>query len=110
MIKLSTIIRQNMVTEDQSKSVTAPKASKPFKKSDLPNKLNYEILHCTVVPTIIACHAHQKDPWDHPQSILCNEIHIILRSAGGVDFKVDPKGPIYKNVCMINHCHRSLLT
>ena len=74
-----------MVTEDQSKSVTAPKASKPFKKSNLPNGLNYEILRHTVIPTVIAYYACQKDPWDHPQSILCNEIHIILRLAGGVD-------------------------
>ena len=99
-----------MVTKDRSKSVTAPKASKPFKKSDLPDGLNYEILCCTVIPTVIAYYACQKDPWDRPQSILCNEICIILRSAGAVDFKVDPKGPIYKNVFMINHCHCSILT
>ena len=110
LIKHSTIIRQNMVTKDWSKSVMAPKASKPFKKSDLPDGLNYEIIHCTVIPTVIAYYAHQKDPWDRPQSILCNKICIILRSAGGVDFKVDPEGPIYKNVCMINHFHHSILT
>ena len=32
-------------------------------------------------------------------------IHIILRSAGRVDFEVDPKGPINKNVCYCDHSH-----
>ena len=92
-----------MVTVDKSKAVAPSKSVKPFRKSDLPEGLNYEVFHCTVIPTIIAYYACQKDPWDRPQSILCNEIHIILKSAGGVDFKVDPKGPIYKNVCTISY-------
>ena len=50
-----------MVTEDRSKSVMAPKASKSFKKSDLPDELNYEILCHIVIPTIIAYYARQKD-------------------------------------------------
>ena len=95
-----TIIHQNMVTENQSKSITSPKGSKPFRRSDLPDGLNYEVLYHTIIPTIIAYYTCQKDPWDQPQSILHNEIHVILRSASGMDFNIDPKGPIYKNVCM----------
>ena len=100
-----TIIHQNVVKEDQSKSVAPPKASKPFKKSDLPSRLHYEVLCHTIVPTVIAYYACQKDPWDQPQSILCNEIYVILRLASGIDFAINPKGPIYKNVCIISCCH-----
>ena len=96
-----------MVIENRSKSVAPVKGSKAFKKSDLPYGLNYEVLRCTVVPTIIAYYTRQKDPLDRPQSILCNEIRIILRSASGMDFDVDPKGPIYKNVHIVNCCHHS---
>jgi hypothetical protein len=98
-----TIIHQNVVTENRSKSV-APKGSKPFKRSDLPDGLNYEVLRRTVIPTVIAYYSRQKDPWDRPQSILCNEIRVILRSVSGMDFNIDPKEPIYKNVRIINHC------
>ena len=96
---------QNMVTENQSKSIAPPKGSKPFKKSDLPDGLNYEVLCCTIIPTVIAYYAHQKDPWNWPQSILCNKIHVILRSASGMDFNINPKGSIYKNVHIISCCH-----
>ena len=68
------------------------------KKSDLPEGLNYEVFHRTVIPTAILYYAHQRDPWDQQVSVLCNEIWIILKSASGMDFEVDPKGPIYKNV------------
>ena len=88
-----------MVTEDTSKSVVpSPKASKPFKKAGLPKGLNYELLCCTVIPTTISYVGRSRDPWDHPASILCNEIRIIIRHTGRVDFEVDPKGAIYKNV------------
>ena len=92
-----------MVTKDKSKAVAPSKSVKPFRKSDLSEGLNYEVFCCTIIPTVIAYYARQKDPWDRPQSVLCNEICIILKSAGGVDFEVDPKGPIYKNVCMISY-------
>ena len=92
-----------MVTKDKSKAVAPSKSVKPLRKSDLPKGLNYKVFRCTVIPTVIAYYAHQKDPWDQPQSILCNEICIILKSTGGVDFEVDPKGPIYRNVCMISY-------
>ena len=94
-----------MVTENQPKYIAPPKGSKPFRRSDLSNGLNYEVLHYTIIPTVIAYYVCQKDPWDQPQSILCNEIHVILRSASGMDFNIDPKGPIYKNVCIISCCH-----
>ena len=61
--------------------------------------------HCH--PHFIAYYAHQRDPWDWSQSILCNEIYIILRSTGGVDFEVDPKGLIYKNIHAIRYGHHS---
>ena len=88
-----------MVTKDPSKSVVPPpKASKPFKKAGLPEGLNYELLCRTVIPTIIAYLGRQRNPWDRPASILCSEIHTIIRHTGKVDFEVDPKGAIYKNV------------
>ena len=88
-----------MVTEDALKSVAPPpKASKPFKKAGLPEGLNYKLLRCTVVPTTISYVVRSRDPWDHPASILCNEIRIIMRHMGRVDFEVGPKGAIYKNV------------
>ena len=88
-----------MVTEDALKSVAPPpKASKPFKKAGLPEGLNYELLRHTVVPTTISYVGRSRDPWDRPASILCNEIRIIIRHTGRVDFEVDPKGAIYKNV------------
>ena len=88
-----------MVTEDPSKPVVPPpKASKPFKKAGLSEGLNYELLHCTVIPTIIAYLGRQRNPWDRPASILCSEIRTIIRHTGKVDFEVDPKGAIYKNV------------
>ena len=92
-----------MVTKDKSKAVAPFKSVKPFRKSDLSKGLNYKVFCLTIIPTVIAYYVRQKDPWDQPQSILCNEICIILKSAGGVDFEVDPKGPIYKNVCMISY-------
>ena len=46
------------------------------------------------LPSYYSC---QKDPWDWQLSLLCNEIGIILKSVG-MDFKVNAKGPIYKNV------------
>lgn len=88
-----------MVTEDPSKSVAPPpKASKPFKKAGLPDGLDYELLRRTVIPTVIAYYARQRDPWDRPASILSTEICTIIRHTGRVDFEVDPKGTIYKNV------------
>ena len=93
------VTHQNMVAEDPSKVVAPrPKSSKPFKKLSLPEELDYDLLHCTVIPTTIAYYARQRDPWDQPASILCSEICTILRHTGRVDFKVDPKGAIYKNV------------
>ena len=88
-----------MVTKDESKAIIPSKGSKFFMKSDLPEGLNYEVFCCTVNPTIIAYFTCQKDPWDEPQSILCSKIHIILRLTSRVDFDIDPRGPIYKNVC-----------
>ena len=88
-----------MVTKDQLKAIIPSKGSKPFKKSDLPEGLNYEVCCCTVIPTIIAYFTCQKDPWDWSQSILCSDICIILRLVSRVDFNIDPRGPIYKNVC-----------
>ena len=67
-------------------------------KSGLPDGLEYGLLRCTVVPTVIAYFAHQRDPWDCPASILCNEICTIIRHTGNIDFEVNPKGSIYKNV------------
>ena len=96
-----------MVTEDKSKAVAPSKSVKPFRKSDLPKGLNYEVFHCTIIPTVIAYYVCQKDPWDQPQSVLCNEIHIIMKSASGVDFEVDPKGLIYKNIHTIRYGHHS---
>ena len=88
-----------MVTEDLLKSVAPPpKASRPFKKAGLPEGLNYELLRRTVIPTIIAYLGRQRNPWDRPASILCSEIRTIIRHTGRVDFEVDPKGAIYKNV------------
>ena len=52
--------------------------------------------HCRSYHHIICCRS--RDPWDCPASILCNEIRIIIRHTGRVDFEVDPKGAIYKNV------------
>ena len=93
------ITHQNMVAEDPSKVVAPPpKSSKPFKKSSLPEELDYDLLCRTVIPTTIAYYARQRDPWDRPASILCSEIRTILRHTGRVDFEVDPKGAIYKNV------------
>ena len=93
------ITHQNMVAEDPSKVVAPPpKSSKPFKKSSLPEELDNDLLCHTVIPMTIAYYARQRDPWDRPASILCSEIHTILRHTGRVDFKVDPKGAIYKNV------------
>ena len=69
LIKLATI-HQNIVTEDQSKAVMPSKDSKPFKKSDLPEGLNYDVFCHTVIPTIIVYYACQKDPWDWPQSFV----------------------------------------
>ena len=93
------ITHQNMVAEDPSKAVAPPpKSSKPFKKLSLPKGLDYDLLHCTVIPTTIGYYAHQRDPWDWPASILYSKIHTILRHTGRVDFEVDPKGVIYKNV------------
>ena len=88
-----------MVTEDVLKSVAPPpNASKPFKKAGLPEGLNYELLCHTIVPTTISYVGRSRDPWDHPASILYNKIHIIIRHMGRVNFEVDPKGAIYKNV------------
>ena len=50
--------------ENKLKSIAAPKVSKHFKKSDLPEGLNYEVFHCTVIPTIISYYSHLRDPWD----------------------------------------------
>ena len=91
-----TIIHQNMVTENQSKSIAPPKGSKPFKRSDLPNGLNYEVLCHTIIPTVIAYYACQKDPWDQLQSILWNEICVILRSASGMDFNINQMAHLFK--------------
>ena len=44
----------------------------------------------------------------NPSCATRSRFHIILRLAGRVDFEVNPKGAIYKNVCMISHCHHSL--
>ena len=99
-IKFTTFY-QNIVTENKLKSITTPKASKNFKKSDLPDGLNYKVLHRTIIPTIIAYYAHQRNPWDRQPSTLCNEIRLIMKSTGGMDFEVDPKGAIYKNVSTI---------
>ena len=52
LIKLATI-HQNIVTEDQSKAVMPSKDSKPFKKSDLPEGLNYDVFCHTVIPTLL---------------------------------------------------------
>ena len=84
--------------ENKSKSIAAPKVPKHFKKSDLPEGLDYEVFRRTVIPTVISYYSRQRDPWDRQVSVLCNEIQIILKSASGMDFEVDPKGPIYKNV------------
>lgn len=89
-----------MVTEDTSKAVVPPKSSKSFGKANLPADLNYELLCCTVVPSVIGYYTHQKDPWDQPASILCNEIKIILKATGGGVWDINPKGAIYKNVHM----------
>ena len=99
-IKFTTFC-QNIVTKNKSKSITAPKASKNFKKSDLPDGLNYKVLRCTIIPTVITYYTHQRDPWDQQPSTLCNEIHLIMKLTGGMDFEVDPKGAIYKNVSMV---------
>ena len=80
------------------KSIATPKVPKSFKKLDLPEGLNYEVFCRTAIPTVISYYAHQRDPWDQQVSVLCNEIWIILKSASGIDFEVNPKGPIYKNV------------
>ena len=96
---LALLIHQNIVTEDSSKYVAPPsKSSRPFTKSGLPDGLEYRLLHHTIVPTIIAYFAHQRDPWDCLASILCNKICTIIRHTGNVDFEVNPKGSIYKNV------------
>ena len=76
-----------------------------FKKSDLPEGLNYEVLHCTIVPTVISYYAHQRDPWDQQVSVLCNEIWVTLKSAGGMDFEVNPRGPIYQIVSWLYNCY-----
>ena len=54
----------NIVTENKSKFIAPPKVLKSFKKSDLPDGLNYDVLHHTIVPTVITYYACQKDPWD----------------------------------------------
>ena len=93
------LIHQNIVTEDPPKSVAPPsKSSRPFMKSGLPDGLEYGLLHRTIVPTVITYFAHQRDLWDHLASILCNEIRTIIRHTGNVNFEVNPKGSIYKNV------------
>ena len=86
-----------MVSKNKSKSVAAPKASNSSKKPNLPDGLNYKVLRHMVIPTVIVYYACQKDPWDRQPTLLCNEISMILKSVG-MDFKVHPKGPIYKNV------------
>ena len=95
----ASLIHQNIVTEDPSKSV-APlsKSSRPFMKSGLPDGLECGLLHRTIVPTVIAYFAHQRDLWDRLASILCNEIRTIISHTGNVNFEVNPKGSIYKNV------------
>ena len=97
---LALLIHQNIVTEDPSKSV-APlsKSLRPPMKSGLPDGLKYGLLCRTIVPTIITYFACQRDPWDCPASILCNKIRTIIRHTGNIDFEVNPKGSIYKNVC-----------
>ena len=95
-----------MVTEDTSKFVAPPpKASRPFKKADLPDGLNYELLCHTIIPTVVTYYTHQREPWDHPASILCGEIHTITRHTGRVNFEVDSKSTIYKNVCTCSSWH-----
>ena len=86
-----------MVSKNKSKSIAAPKALNSSKKSNLPDGLNYEVLCCTVIPTVITYYARQKDPWDQQPTLLCDEISMILKSVC-MDFKVHPKGPIYKNI------------
>ena len=53
-----------MVTKDKSKAIAPSKGIKPFKKLDLPEGLNYKVLCCTIIPTIIVYYTHQKDAWD----------------------------------------------
>ena len=84
-----------IVSENKLQSIVAPKALNGFKKSDLSDDLNYEVLCCIVIPTVITYYTHQKDPWDQQPSLLCNEICIILKLA---DMDVNPKWVIYKNI------------
>ena len=53
-----------MVTKDKSKAVVPSESIKPFRKSDLLERLNYQVFHCTIIPTVIEYYVHQKDPWD----------------------------------------------
>ena len=83
-------------TSSLSTHQSPPKALKPFMKSGLPDELDYGLLCHTVIPTIIKNFTCQRDPWDCPAYILCNEIYTIIRHTGNVDFKVNSKSSIYK--------------
>ena len=54
----------SLVAENKSKYIAPPKVSKNSKKSDLPDGLNYDVLHHMIIPTVITYYACQKDPWD----------------------------------------------
>ena len=85
------------------KSIATPKVPKNLRNRTSLG-LIYEVLHCTIVPTVISYYTCQRDPWDQQASVICNEIWVILTSAGGMDFEVDPRGPIYKIVSQLyNH-------
>ena len=73
-----------MVSKNKSKSIAAPKALNSSKKSNLPDGLNYEVLCHTVIPTVIAYYAHQKDPWDQQPTHLyfCNYYPYLFKLPG----------------------------